>query len=221
MERFFLSFDRIGRLTIAGGEPFLHPQLPELVDFFSKYFDRMNMFEIITNGTIVPSERLLKALGGSKKIDIMVDDYGPGLSIKVPQIVEAFTYAGIKHRVRIYHGKDAHLGGWLDVSDVSDKHRPESDTVEIYQRCQYTSGANKNMIYHIDDKIYMCCVNQKFLDFIPDISGEFVDLMDKSLSYSDIKNQIQGLRNRKCLFACKYCNGHLVDAKRYAPAEQL
>jgi MoaA/NifB/PqqE/SkfB family radical SAM enzyme len=221
LERFFLAFDRVGRFSMAGGEPLLHPQLPELVKFFSKYFDRMNMFEIITNGTIIPNEQLLNALRNSNKVDIMVDDYGPGLSIKVPQITHMLKSAGIRHRVRVYHGKDAHLGGWLDVSDVSYKRRPEGDTEKIYQKCQYVSGANKNIIYHIDDKIYMCCVNHKFLDFIPEISGEFVDLTNKSLTPSEIKTQVLNLRNRKYLSACKYCNGNMVDSKRYAPAEQL
>jgi hypothetical protein len=221
MERFFMAFDRVGRFSMAGGEPLLHPQLAELVNFFTKYYDRMNMFEIITNGTVVPNKQLLEALSGSNKVDIMVDDYGCYLSTKVPQIVDALKSAGIKHRVRIYHGENAHLGGWLDVSDVSYKGRPESDIKKIYQKCQYTSGANKNMIYHINNKIYMCCVNNKFLDFIPDISGEFVDLMDNSLTAQEIKKQISGLRDREYLTACKYCNGNLVDAKRYAPAEQL
>jgi hypothetical protein len=221
LERFFLAFDRIGRFSMAGGEPFLHPQLPELVNFFSKYSSKMNMFEIITNGTVAPDKQLLKALSGTNKMDIMVDDYGPNLSIKVPQISAAFNSAGIKHRVRIYHGENAHLGGWLDVSDVSDKQRPESDTERVFQRCQYVSGANKNLIYHIDDKIYMCCVNHKFLDFIPELSGEFVDLMDMSLTAAEIKKQILNLRDRKCLTACKYCNGNMVDAKRHTPAEQL
>jgi hypothetical protein len=221
MEMFFEAFNMVGRLSMAGGEPFLHPKLPELVNFFSKYFDRMNMFEIITNGTIVPDKRLLEALSGSDKVDIMIDDYGRDLSIKVPQIADAFSSAGIKHRVRIYHGEDAYFGGWLDLSDISYKQRPKRDTGNIYQRCQCVSGANKNLIYHIDDKIYMCCVNHKFLDFIPEISGEFVDLMNQSLTPPEIRNQILNLRNRKYLTACEYCNGNLVDAKRYVPAEQL
>jgi hypothetical protein len=206
---------------MAGGEPFLHPQLPELVNFFADYIDKIKMFEIITNGTIVPNERLLAALSNLDKVDVMVDDYGPKLSVKVPQIVDAFNAAGIKHRVRIYHGKNAHLGGWLDVSDVSEKNRPEKETEEIFRRCQYTSGANKDMIYHIDDKMYMCCMNHKFLDFIPDIPGEYVDLLNESLSPFEIKQQVLTLRNRKRLFSCKYCSGNLFDAKRHPPAEQL
>jgi hypothetical protein len=169
----------------------------------------------------VPNKRLLDALSVSNKIDIMVDDYGENISVKVPQIVDALNSAGIKHRVRIYHGENAHLGGWLDVTDISYKQRPETDTKKVYQKCQYTSGDNKSMVYHIDDKIYMCCVNHKFLDFIPDIPGEFVDLADKSLTPAEIKSRVLGLRNREYLEACKYCNGHLFDAERHPPAEQL
>jgi hypothetical protein len=222
LERFFLAFEKIGKFSMAGGEPLLHPELPELVKFFAVYFDRMNMFEIITNGTIVPNEQLLEALSClNNKVDVMVDDYGPKLSTKIPQIVAAFNSAGIKHRVRVYHGKDAHLGGWLDLSGISEKHRPESATEEIYRKCQYISGSIKNLIYHIDDSIYACCVNHRFLDFIPDFSGEYVNLMYKSLNPSEIKQRILDLKKRKYFSACKYCNGNFVDAKRYPPAEQL
>lgn len=42
----------------------------------------MEKFEIITNGTIVPSEALLLALKEIPNVDVMIDDYGKNISKK-------------------------------------------------------------------------------------------------------------------------------------------
>ncbi|MEW5954327.1 MAG: radical SAM protein [Bacillota bacterium] len=220
VERFFNSTGDVKLFTISGGEPLLHPQLPELIDFFASNIERIGMFEIITNGTVIPNEKLLQRLGFSDKVNIMVDDYGPNLSTKVSQIVDAFNKHGIKYRVRKYYGEDAHCGGWLDISDFSDKQRTEKENEELFARCMYTTTF-RNHIFIINGTAHMCYINKQLLDFIPDNPSEYVDLMDDSLSAPDIKTQLIGLRNRKRLSVCSYCNGFCVDAKRYKPAEQI
>ncbi|PHJ37345.1 hypothetical protein P378_16740 [Desulforamulus profundi] len=220
VERFFNSIDHVRLFTISGGEPLLHPQLPEMVDFFAAYINQIELFEIITNGTVVPGERLLQSLRFSDKVDIMVDDYGPELSTKVPQIVDAFKKYGIKHRVRKYYGEDAHYGGWLDISDFSDKQRTEKENEELFARCMYTTTF-KNHIFIINGTAHMCYINKQLLDFVSDDPSEYVDLMDDTLSATDIKAQLISLRNRRRLSVCSYCNGFCVDAERYTPAEQL
>lgn len=220
VERFFDSTDNVRLFTISGGEPFLHSKLPELIDFFGTYVDRMGVFEIITNGTVVPNERLLRSLKFSDKVDIMIDDYGPKLSTKVPQIVDAFKNYGIKHRVRKYYGEDAHFGGWLDISDFSDKHRTKEETEALFARCMYTTTF-KNHIFIINGTAHMCYINKQLLDFMPDNPTEYVDLLDDSLTASEIAEMLIGLRNRPQLSVCSYCSGFCVDANRYAPAEQI
>jgi hypothetical protein len=218
--RFFDSIDQVRLFTISGGEPLLHPQLPELIDYYSQFIDRMEIFEIITNGTVIPGERLLEKLKFSDKVDIMIDDYGPELSVKVSQIVEAFKKNGIKHRVRKYYGDDAYYGGWLDISDFSDKLRTEEENRELFARCQYTTTF-KNHIFIINGTAHMCYINKQLLDFMPDKPDEYVDLMDDSASMEEIRAQLTGLRNRNRLSVCSYCNGFCVDAERFTPAEQF
>jgi MoaA/NifB/PqqE/SkfB family radical SAM enzyme len=206
--------------TISGGEPLLHPQLSELVDFFSTYIDRIELFEIFTNGTIVPTDRLLESLKFSSKVDVLVDNYGPELSRKVPEIANAFSASGIKHRIRKYYGDDTHLGGWIDVSDFTEKHRTEKENENIFKRCSF-STTWKNLIILIDGTVHMCYVNSRLLDFVPDKPDEYINLLDDSLSDSEIKEKIFNLRNRKFLTYCSHCNGFCEDSKRYTYPEQL
>jgi MoaA/NifB/PqqE/SkfB family radical SAM enzyme len=220
VSKFFENIEHVGLFTISGGEPLLHPQLSELVDFFSAYIDRIDVFEIFTNGTIIPTGKLLEHLKFSNKVDVLIDDYGPELSPNVTQIANVLSASGIKHRVRKYYGENAHLGGWIDVSDFSEKHRTDKENENIFRRCSF-STTWKNLIILIDGTIHMCYVNNRLLDFVPDKPDEYIDLLDNSLSNLEIKERILNLRNRKSLAYCSHCNGFCEDAKRYNYPEQL
>jgi hypothetical protein len=212
--------NQIDKFTISGGEPLLHPQLHELISFFSKYIKKINLFEVITNGTIIPNKDVLKSLEFSDKVNIMIDNYGPELSRNVSQISESLGNAGIKYRLRKYYGDDAHCGGWIDISDFTKKDRNQYDAEMLFSRCMYTT-IFKNHYFVIDNKTYMCYVNNTLLDNIPDEPGEYVNLLDDSIKAEKKRQLLINLRNRKSLSACKLCNGFCEDAKRYAPAEQL
>ena len=74
---FFKWVSYVRWFQISGGEPQMWPHLCELVDYVgSRYRDRIgNRFEIVTNGTIIPSEDLI-LLMKKYKMDMVVDDYG-------------------------------------------------------------------------------------------------------------------------------------------------
>ena len=46
----------VGSLTISGGEPMLHPQLPEMMEYARKYFPDQKL-QIITNGVLLENAR--------------------------------------------------------------------------------------------------------------------------------------------------------------------
>ncbi|MEW6064002.1 hypothetical protein P378_16735 [Desulforamulus profundi] len=221
VRRYFEVVDNVDKFTINGGEPLLHPQLPDIMDFIIKYIDRIGTLEIITNGAVAPDKRLLNSLSRSGKIDILVDNYGPELSAKVPQIVEDFNEAGIKHRVRKYYGEDAHFGGWVDLLDLSKKNRTADETENIYKRCAYPGPFRCFVIF--DGKAYICGVYKRCesLGIIPDNPSEYVDFSSDSEPIEEKRKQIQNFYNRRFFSACEYCNGFCEDSKRYAPAEQL
>lgn len=220
VDRFFDTMGNVKLFTMSGGEPFLHPDMLELIRYFKKWIPHMEKFEIITNGTIIPNEMILKELGSMEKVDIMIDDYGIELSKKVPELVKEFEKYGITHRVRKYYGEDAHLGGWLDISDFSNKNRTEKENEELFKKCMY-STTFKNHFFIIDGTAHMCYVNRKLLSDIMEKEDEYVNMMDESLSADEIKQQLLNLRQRKHLSVCAKCNGFCVDGKRYLPAEQM
>jgi len=206
--------------TLSGGEPFLHPHILDLINGCGKFTDKMEKFEIITNGTIVPRDEILQSLSSIDKVDIMIDDYGQELSNKADQLTEAFDKHNIRYRRRKYYGEDAHLGGWLDISDFTDKNRSEEENKQLYKKCMY-SNVFGHHYFLIDGSVYMCYVNNKLLADISENDDERVEILDENLTNNQIKEKLLGLRQREHLSVCKYCSGFLNDGKRYPPAEQF
>lgn len=220
VDRFFDCMGEVELFTLSGGEPLLHPQLLKFIDHCRHYTDKMQKFEIITNGTIVPSNNILEALARTDKVDIMIDDYGPALSHNADTLVEAFNRFGIMHRRRKYYGEDAHLGGWLDISDFSDKKRKNEENHALFQKCMYSNVFGQHY-FLIDGSVFMCYVNNKLLADIKEREDERVEILDDNQSNEQIREKLINLRNRSSLSVCAYCNGFCNDGVRHTPAEQF
>lgn len=220
IERYFEIVDYVGKLTLSGGEPLLHPQLAELLEFVSSYVDRIGVLEIITNGSVVPNEQTLLNLKAFNKVSVIVDNYGPNLSSKVDGIGSALTNYEIKHLVRKYYGEDTYYNGWIDMSDLSKRNRTDVENEKIYKQCIFSDKFQRFLI--VDGKIYICAVCRRCdsLDLIND-PNDSIDLFDDILSIEQKKEQIKNFFNRKFFASCKYCNGFCDNYERFKPAEQM
>ena len=222
-DRFFAcmgSHESVNLLTLSGGEPLLHPQLLEILKGLTKHLPQVQKFEIITNGTIVPQDAILQQLSHMDKVDVMIDHYGDILSPKVHALAAAFDRYGIAYRIRDYHSENPHLGGWLDISDFTDKHRTPEENAALFQKCQYSTTFSHHF-FIIDGLAFMCYVNHKLLPQLQENDNEHVDMLDESLSQEALRAQLLELRNKQYQTLCARCNGFCVDGPRYAPAEQL
>lgn len=219
--KYFEVVDSVEKFTVAGGEPLLHPQLPEIVDYLTNYLEKIGVLEIITNGTIAPNEKLLNALSATSKISVLVDDYGPELSKKITHISDAFDTAGISYTIRKNYGLDAHYNGWIDLSDLSIKHRSREENETVYHRCMYSTKLKCFPI--LDGKAYVCSTYKRCLDLglIQDNPSENIDFFDDTVSTIEKKNLMQDFFHRSYFSACAYCDGFFDDSKRYPPAVQL
>lgn len=220
--RYFELVERVEKFTINGGEALLHENLPNIINFVQKYIDRIGMLEILTNGTLVPSERLLESLKRSPKINILINNYGTSISTKIPEIVSAFQKNNITYRLRDQNAEKDYCGGWVDISDLSNKNRSKDETAELFSHCVYPGAFKCFAIF--GDKAYICGVylRCKTTGVIPDQPMEYVDFSDDSVSSPEEKiNQIQNFFARKFFSSCEYCNGFCPESKRFTPAEQL
>jgi organic radical activating enzyme len=72
---FFNAVDLVYRFNLSGGEPLLYKNLIEVIQYIGEnYRDRIIQFELVTNGTLVPSDELCEVLD-KYKIQVTLDDY--------------------------------------------------------------------------------------------------------------------------------------------------
>lgn len=218
---YFDLVDYVDKFTISGGEALLHNGLPEIIDFLAGYADHFGMLEILTNGTVVPNERLIQSLSFSPKVNILVNDYGPDISRKIPEILKSLQDRKIAYRYREQNASKAHCGGWVDISDLSDKKSTDKQIEERFRNCAYPGAFRCFAIF--GDKAYICGVylRCKTIGLIPDCPSEYVDFSDSNTETKE--EQIQKILYffEKPYSACAYCNGFCPESKRYTPAEQL
>lgn len=93
--------DGIKRLFLHGGEPLLNPDLP-LITAYAASKDKIELVELITNGTIDCSDDLLDALEQHKhKVYLAINNYSvnPALAkrLRYPTIIEKLESRGVKH----------------------------------------------------------------------------------------------------------------------------
>lgn len=222
VKKYFEIVEYVDKFTINGGEALMHENLPELIDFIAVYIDRIGMLEILTNGTIVPNDRLLKSLSSISKVNILINNYGSSLSTKIPQIIEALDRYKIAYRLRQQNTDESYCGGWVDISDLSYKNRSEIETERIFSHCVYPGAFRCFAIF--GDKAYICGVylRCKTLGIIPDYKDEYLDFSENCEMSDETKiEQILNFYNRKFFSSCNYCNGFCDDSNRFPPAVQL
>lgn len=75
IELLFQFVDYLGCLTLLGGEPFLYEDFADFLMFLkASYAGRIGTIKVITNGTLLPEERLLDALAAAE-VWVSISDY--------------------------------------------------------------------------------------------------------------------------------------------------
>ena len=222
VERFFKIVDKVELFTVTGGEPLLYKDLPDLLErILLNYSDRFVKLQIITNGTLVPSDKLIDVVKkiGNKFYSFFIDDYGPEISKKLPEIEKVLKDNDIPYFVRDYWTENAHCGGWADMGDARKEIHTLEEAQVIYEKCGVPKNGTCSML---TDKIWYPC-DQVFrrLDLGLDVDpNDYVDFDDGS-TVEQQRNKIRKIYDNKCLNICKFCNGMYEGSVRVKAAVQL
>ncbi len=225
LKRFFSIVAYVEKFTICGGEPFIYPHLEKVLCFFEKYMDRIKVLEILTNGTIVPSDVQLERMQNFKRdsFQILIDNYGPQKSKNIAEIDDVLTKANISHTIRNYTEVDPHCGGWVDFGDLTiKKHLSQKQIEEVYAKCAYPQKLGFSFAIGPDGLMFPCGPSRRCKALgVAEDRKEYVDLFDDTLSLEEQRQKIRAVLDGKSLKACAYCNGLCEDSPRFIPAEQL
>lgn len=75
VDKWFSFVDYVSEFAIVGGEPFLYKELEIYIQYLGeKYGSRIGNIQVITNGSVLPSQQLLKAMRASR-VEVRISDY--------------------------------------------------------------------------------------------------------------------------------------------------
>ncbi|MDR2659295.1 MAG: radical SAM protein [Spirochaetaceae bacterium] len=228
----FNILDRVEILHLSGGgEPFLHPLLPEMIDIAMSYSDKFDKFMVFTNSTVPISDKLMFTLKKYRK-NLLVH----ASQYNVRPEKEAVTFRllaenGINHRIIKYFGDEQDFGGWVDFGNYRHLDKSGAELDKQFKNCAVIRDMHGNWRTR-DGTLHLCTISQRGneLGLIKDNKDDFVDMLDKNSSVQEKREKLFRLTRlqgaapgRAHLKACEYCTGdHGTDdaSKRHPAAEQ-
>ena len=223
------TFDVIDHITTVhltgGGEPFLQPKLPELIEVTMEYVDKFDRLMLFTNSTVPISDKLLKTLERYKeKILVQLSLYNI-FPEREKITLEKLQSIGVNCKVVDYGGENPAFGGWVDFGSWEAQNKSDEELTTRFHNCAVTRDMHGNWRTR-DGKLHWCSRSQRGLELklLPDYPDDYVDLFDKSESKEFKREKLQTIANKNFLSACRHCSGDQGTSditKRFKAAEQI
>lgn len=209
----------------GGGEPFLHPQLPELVHAAMNYQNQFDTLMLFTNSTVPLSDnlkRVLKTYG--QKILVQASRYGI-YPEREEAVVNDLSSCGVRLKIEKYYGEDQSFGGWVDFGTWDAHGRTQEELSCIFHECSVTRVLKGNWRTR-DGKVHWCSRSQRGMELglIPDVPEDYVDLLDMTQTTEEKRNNFRRIAEKAYICACDHCSGDqgtIDQSKRYPAAEQI
>jgi organic radical activating enzyme len=198
IDLYFNLVDYVSIFHLVGGEPFLHPNIKDIIEYIlEKYSDKIDKFIITTNGTVLPKEEILEVLKNNNVI-LSVSNYSnklEKLKNKVDRVLGIYQDKNINHYVR-------NNIEWYDFGDLRIKNNmSEEKLINHFDSCTAPfRGLN-------DGKFYYCHLNTSAVltKLFPPNENDYVNLSEvypKDLIKFDL-----GFTELGYITFCDNCNG--------------
>lgn len=196
-------FDFVTQLGILGGEPFLHPDVFEILEY-AQAKESVHTILVTTNATILPKKEDLDRLD-RKKLNFIISDYGD-LSIKIKEFADLLEELQIQW---IYSPRDQ----WLDCTKIAFRDKSHEALLSTYKECLHICPQLT------DGKLFHCSnigTAGHLLKAMPKEVVQYVDLMDTTKSIDELKKEVQyffyGLERVE---GCNWCTGRILSEYVY------
>ena len=225
LEAAFSVADRITTLHLTGGgEPFLHPNLAQLIEAAMKYADQFDRLMLFTNSTVPVSDELLGAICRYKeKIVVQLSLYHQRPR-QEQDTLRRFQEAGIHCKVEKYYGDDQSFGGWIDFGPWEAYNCTAQELEEIFHECSVTRVMEGNWRTR-DGKVHWCTRSMRGMElgYVPDNPDDYVDLFGGG-TREEKQAKFMEIAKRRYISACDRCSGDLATLareKRHPAGEQM
>lgn len=198
VDLFFEKVDYVSILHLVGGEPFLYPNIDNVIKHIvSNYINKIDKFIITTNGTVTPKDTTIDLLKNNNVI-LSVSNYSDKLEklkAKITKNIENYKLHNIKHYVR------SNIE-WYDFGDLRvKKNLTNEELIQHFDSCTAPfRGLN-------DGKFYYCHLNTSAVltKLFPSNENDYVTL--RSVTQEELIKFDLGYTNLGYVTFCDNCNG--------------
>lgn len=203
--------DSVLALRIIGGEPTLHPDLYEMLEYAGSK-EEICSINVTTNSTLLLNEEQLNTVNKEKVIFIL-SDYREH-SRKLEENAQLLEKAGVVYRVQNYET-------WFDLYMDLQLQEDNTDLKERFSNC--LNGRN-NCAFLANGHFMRCGMSYSGYasHTVPEEDLGWVDLDVEKRTIAEIKEELRAYLKKDYLAICKYCTG--IDLSRAQPvpvAEQV
>ncbi len=206
----FQSVYRVEKIQVQGGEPFLYPELSELLEFI-RSSGKVDLLTVATNGTILPNEEVFESMQ-QNRVRVRISNYPNVPNETVSRFLEKLRDYGLDIWIYDFASDDSM---WYDMGGITEAPSDSSD--EAVQR-RFLNCPFHDCFTLENGKISRCGravmagLLQDFTagehDLLPVASAD--DFTEKLWKYLDFPI---------CMEACRHCFG--TERGKVLPAQQL
>lgn len=199
------NVNSIRKLIILGGEPLLRAELSELLEYAAKK-EQVIHIAIVSNGTMIPNEKLIKVLKKYNKINFYMSNYNGN-----PKIEPILKYDKIKDILKENGLKYQMMESWTWFKELGFSNEKLSNKIAIHN---YNTCHRTKCLQTLDRKIDICskAFSGRNLGLIK--TKDYINL-DKT---TNLKKDLIDFYKKTMIDACEYC---LISQDAVQPALQL
>lgn len=183
----------ITQLEFIGGEPFLHPGLPDILEAVLT-IKNIGVIHVFTNGTVIPSDTLCERLK-NERIVVYISNYQATLPSEKRRIVPQVEEKLKNYKVNYMRGKKQ---DWSDFSDFE----LVNNNDELEKGFEACSLHNCNRLQ--DGNLFVCA--HQYAGFKLGKWGKSDEMLCiHDYSPDQLARELERFKAMKAIDACRYC----------------
>ena len=206
IKSFLECINNIVYVRLLGGEPFLSQNLHTILKELLKS-NKIQRIEVVTNGTIVPTDKKIINLIKNDKIIISISEYP---MVDKTKLVAFLEENKIKYRID-------KMNFWMNYGKPEKRNKSEKELIKQFASC---NNVCKSLV---NGQIHLCPRSSHGTDLgiIKNNEKDYVNLLDENLTLEEKKEQLNKLFQKKYITACDYCIFGTKESKKIPVAEQI
>lgn len=195
IDAFFDTVDSVGTITVMGGEPFMHPDLSEIIEHLCTK-KNFGLISIATSGTYPIEQAQLKGLH-DPRVNVSFSNYTPSIKEKQRELfyknIDIVKEAGVCHTVGLFSPE------WIKPTTLYKLDMSDEEKQQKKQACIHWLQVKNGKVHPCDYG------NALYSLGIADYKTDYVDLTE-DLSREERRKRLNEFLNRPFYGVCGHHN---------------